>query len=269
MAVLELTYRSNVLDFDQNLTVMLPEPSNLSLMDRDGPLVTEFPVLYLLHGYSDDHTSWLRRSSVERYLTMDFNKPLVIVCPSVQNSFYEDMVHGWRYYTYLTEEVPELLSRWIRISRRPEDTFIAGLSMGGYGAMKIGLRHPERFAAVASFSGVLNLPLSGEVNEERDNMTFNVFGMKRTETKGTDYDVFHLLDKAIESGKKLPKLYSSCGTADFHYENNLSFRDYALSKGDAIDYTYSETEGMEHEWKFWDAEIRKLLNWLPLRDCTK
>lgn len=141
MAVFELTFRAETLDFDQNVTVLLPEPENLALAETGKPFRGELPVLYLLHGYSDDHTSWLRRSSIERYLTMDSTRPLICVCPSVQNSFYTDMEYGWKYYTYLTEELPRLLSRWIRISSKPEDTFIAGLSMGGYGAYKIALSH--------------------------------------------------------------------------------------------------------------------------------
>ena len=266
MAVLELTFRSEVLTFDQNVTVILPEPENLSLSKRETPFTEPLPVLYLLHGYSDDHTAWLRRSSVERYMTMGTAKPMVSVCPSVQNSFYTDMEYGWKYFTYLTEELPRLLSRWVRISTKPEDTFIAGLSMGGYGTMKLALTYPERFAAAAAFSGVLNIWKSGIDNPENDLRAFNVFGCGRSQLKGTKHDIYQLLDDAIASGKPLPKLYSACGTKDFLYENNLEFRDYALAKGDALDYSYSETEGLAHEWAFWDAEIEKLLNWLPVRD---
>ena len=181
MAVFELTFRAETLDFDQNVTVLLPEPGNLALAETGKPFRGELPVLYLLHGYSDDHTSWLRRSSIERYLTMDSTRPLVCVCPSVQNSFYTDMEYGWKYYTYLTEELPRLLSRWIRISSKREDTFIAGLSMGGYGAYKIALSHPERFAAAASFSGVLDIAKSGRDNPARDGAAYNVFGKNRSE----------------------------------------------------------------------------------------
>ena len=264
MAVLELTFRSEVLGFDQNVMVILPEPENLSLSQREHAFDGTFPVLYLLHGYTDDHTSWLRRSSVERYMTMDSARPLVCICPSVQNSFYTDMEYGWKYFTYLTEELPDLLSRWIRISTQPEDTFIAGLSMGGYGAYKIALTHPERFAAAASFSGVLDIVRSGKENPQKDMVAYNVFGKKRSELNGTKHDIYYLLDKAIAEGKKLPKLYSSCGTADSLYVNNLGFRDYIQQKG--IDYTYSEQEGLAHEWAFWDSEVKKLLNWLPIRE---
>ncbi len=264
MAILELTFRAESLDFDQNVMVILPEPENLGLAKKSNAFDGAFPVLYLLHGYSDDHTSWLRRSSVERYMTVDSSRPMVCICPSVQNSFYTDMEYGWKYFTYLTEELPELLSRWIRISTQPKDTFIAGLSMGGYGAFKIAFSYPERFAAAASFSGVLDIVKSGKDNDQKDNAVYNVFGMKRSELSGTQHDLYYLLNQAIASGKKLPKLYSSCGTKDSLYKNNLAFRDYIRQKN--IDYTYSEQEGLAHEWAFWDSEIKKLLNWLPIQE---
>lgn len=265
MAVFELTFRAETLDFDQNVTVLLPEPENLALAETGKPFRGELPVLYLLHGYSDDHTSWLRRSSIERYLTMDSTRPLICVCPSVQNSFYTDMEYGWKYYTYLTEELPRLLSRWIRISSKPEDTFIAGLSMGGYGAYKIALSHPERFAAAASFSGVLDIAKSGRDNPARDGAAYNVFGKNRSELTGTPHDIYRLLDEAIASGKPLPQLYASCGTADSLYANNLAFRDYITQK-EGVDFTFFAQEGLAHEWAFWDSEVQKLLDWLPIRE---
>ncbi len=267
MAVLELTYRSHVLDFDQNLLVMFPDPSGLKLSESDKGTDFEFPVLYLLHGYSDDHTSWLRRSSVERYLTEDLKKPLVIVCPSVQNSFYSDMVYGWKYFKYLTEEVPELLKRWIKISTRREDTFVAGLSMGGYGAYKLAFTYPERFSIAASFSGALDLAESGRGNPDKDVKCSDVFGMKRSETDGTEFDLKVMLQKAVDSGKELPKFYLSCGTKDPLYRIDLGFRDLMEKKG--IKVNYSETEGLAHEWKFWDQEIEKFLKVLPLKSLEE
>ena len=100
------------------------------------------PVLYLLHGLSDDHTAWSRRTSVERYAE---SAGIAVVMPEVQRSFYTDMVYGLRYFTYIAEELPALCRRLFPLSERREDTFIAGNSMGGYGALKAALRFPERF----------------------------------------------------------------------------------------------------------------------------
>ena len=107
-------------------------------------------MLYLLHGLSDDHTAWLRYTSIERYATA---RGLAVVMPAVHRSFYADEAHGHAYWHFVSEELPAIVAAFFRLSERREDTFVAGLSMGGYGALKLGLHHPERFAAVASLSG--------------------------------------------------------------------------------------------------------------------
>ena len=111
------------------------------------------PVLYLLHGLSDDETIWMRRTSIERYAAQ---YGLAVVMPNGARSYYADMLRGGKYWTYLSEELPKVMQSFFRISDRREDTFAAGLSMGGYGAMKLALHCPERFAAAASLSGALS-----------------------------------------------------------------------------------------------------------------
>lgn len=263
MAVLDLTFLSESLGFEQSVTVILPEPENLDISKNEKAFTGKLPVLYLLHGHSDDHTSWLRRSSIERYVTMG-DKHLAVVLPGVQNSMYTDMVNGWNYFTYVTEELPRLLPDWLRLSKEPEDTFIAGLSMGGYGALKIGLTYPERFAAIASFSGLANIAFDmPDPARASSKETFAVFGTERQNMAGTKHDTLYLLEQAIKNGVKMPKIYQSCGTDDFLYQNNLSFKAVIENKG--LDYTYFEQEGLAHEWAFWDSEVEKLLQWLPLR----
>ena len=86
------------------------------------------PVLYLLHGMSDDHSTWIRRTSVERYATQ---YGLALVMPNAHRSYYTDMACGLKYWTYVSEELPRLMHTFFKISDRREDTFVAGLSMGG------------------------------------------------------------------------------------------------------------------------------------------
>jgi S-formylglutathione hydrolase FrmB len=97
-------------------------------------------VLYLLHGLSDDDTAWLRRTSIERYVS---ELGLAVVMPQVHRSFYSDELHGLRYWTFLSDELPQLVDSFFHVSTRREDTFVAGLSMGGYGALKWALRQPS------------------------------------------------------------------------------------------------------------------------------
>ena len=147
---LRCDFFSEALSLSTSMTVLLPQRTTTQIgMEghaSDGPP----PVLYLLHGLSDDDTIWLRRTSIERYAAP---LGLAVVMPQVHRSFYTDQAYGGRYWTFLTEELPELVGSLFRVSDRREDTFVAGLSMGGYGALKWALRHPERFAAAASLSG--------------------------------------------------------------------------------------------------------------------
>ena len=112
----------------------------------DGPP----PLLYLLHGLSDDHTAWHRYTAIGRYAE---TAGLAVVMPAVHRSFYANEAHGHRYWDFVSEELPAVVHEFLRVTDRPEETFVAGLSMGGYGALKLALTHPERYAAAASLSG--------------------------------------------------------------------------------------------------------------------
>ena len=124
MALLETRFDSEVLALSLGMNIILPEH----------PTAWDEPpaVLYLLHGLTDDHTIWSRRTSIERYAS---DYPLVIVMPDVYKSFYCDMAHGSDYWKFVSEELPMFINRWFNVSSDPAKTFVAGLSMGGYGAM--------------------------------------------------------------------------------------------------------------------------------------
>ncbi len=148
------------------------------------------PVLYLLHGLSDDDTIWLRRTSIERYVA-EFG--LAVVMPQVHRSFYLDGEYTGAYWTFVAEELPALVAGFFRVSQAREDTFVAGLSMGGYGAMLHALRQPGRFAAAASLSGALDVGAWAEGGDPH--------GLLRTiaggrSLAGTDADLLTLLDRA-------------------------------------------------------------------------
>ena len=268
MALMEMTFCSEALNSDQTVTVFLPEPKDLKLAQAGKPYTENLPVLYLLHGHTDNHTAWLRRSNMEAYLHhSDLN--MICVCPGMQNFWYTDMANGWAYYTFMAVELPNFIETVFRASGKREDRFIAGLSMGGYGAMQIALKNPDRYAAVASFSGGVDIVdhlLVGDGPDAVSEMEIEaVFGVKKTEDlKGTDADLFHVVDQVVESGKTLPKMYVSCGTADeLTYPAHLAFCKHLKEKG--VEFTEFEQEGMAHEWDFWDSEGRKLIDWLPVQ----
>jgi S-formylglutathione hydrolase FrmB len=169
------------------------------------------------------------------------------------------MKYGMRYYTYLTKEIPYIASTYFPISTKREDNFIAGLSMGGYGAFMIALRNPEMFCKAASLSGAVDLLHIFDLDDLQAEPTAKlIFGSKQ-EYLRSDYNIIKLIKKQKESGANLPKLYQCCGTEDFLYPANQSFKAAAMKYG--LDLTYDEGPGV-HNWDYWDANIQKVLKWL-------
>lgn len=251
MAFLQVQFFSEALNVASTVNVILPEP-HMGIGIDAAQQQTPPKVLYLLHGYSDDHSIWMRRTSVERYAAP---YPLAVIMPAVNHSFYANEKQGERYWDYVSEELPQVMHRFFRLSDRPEDTFAAGLSMGGYGAMKLGLRHPERFAAIGSFSGAMDI---AAMASRRDETMKRVFGSLR-DIPGSDNDLFHLLQ--VHAGdERRPRLYVSCGTADFLYGAHQKFVPEAERLG--WDVTHFEKPDAVHEWGFWDEQIRFFIPWM-------
>ncbi len=236
------------------MTVLLPQATTTQIGMGGTVRAHGTPVLYLLHGLSDDDTVWLRRTSIERYAA---ELGLAVVMPQVHRSFYTDMERGGRYWEFISEELPRIVHSSFTVSDRPEDTFVAGLSMGGYGAMKLALRHPDRFAAAGSLSGVLDIGAAALIEELRPLFT-SIWGDRSP--AGSDDDLLHLLDTA--EAKRLPRLWATCGTEDVLLPHQQAFVAAARSHG--VDLVADEHPG-EHEWGFWDQHIQRFLEWLPLR----
>jgi S-formylglutathione hydrolase FrmB len=180
--------------------------------------------------------------------------------PEVHRSFYTDMVHGGKYWTYVSEELPAIVQSMFPVSGKREDTYAAGLSMGGYGAFKLALAHPERFVAAASLSGAVDIATRFPrvpVEELPDGM-LEVFG-DLDDLPGSPNDLLYLARRVVESGGPTPRLYQCCGTEDFLYEHNVHARDVFRSLG--LDLTYDEGPG-DHQWGYWDREIQNVLAWM-------
>jgi putative tributyrin esterase len=255
MALLRCEFFSDALSLSTSMTVVLPQPTRTQIGMTGGAGDQPPPVLYLLHGLSDDDTIWLRRTSIERYVAP---LGLAVVMPQVHRSFYTDEVYGGRYWTFVSQELPDLVSRFFRVSQRREDTFVAGLSMGGYGAFKLALRQPERFAAAASLSGALYVArLSQHPRAEDATFWQRVFGNRPV--AGTDDDLLALVARADPA--TLPALHLSCGTEDALIDANRRFLAACATAGIPVD---SSLGSGEHEWGYWDARIQQVLAWLPL-----
>ena len=197
MALLSVDFFSDVLEVGASMNVVWPQTTEHQVGVSGGRETSGGPpVLYLLHGRTDDHSAWVRNTSIERYAVA---AGVAVVMPAVQRSFYTDEVHGDRYWTFLSEELPALVGSMFRVSQRREDTFVAGLSMGGYGAVKWALRDPDRFAAAATMSGALDIRALLRDPERRQELVDRVFGPD----PGPDEDVFALLESA-DAGPAAP-----------------------------------------------------------------
>ena len=251
MALIRVNYYSAVLGMQRTMDVILPQRPK-------GAAPEKVPVLYLLHGGMGDHTSWTRRSSIERYA---MEKNIAVVMPSNDLGYYADMKYGFDFFLHTAYELPRIVHEFFpSVSDRREDTFAAGLSMGGFGAFKLGILRPDRFAAVASLSGALDLMWAYTGDPTAITSVFgNIYGTA-DEIAGSENDLPLQMEKLIASGKPMPKFYMACGTEDFLYETNVRFRDRFAGR---LDLTYFEEPGT-HEWGFWDRNIQRVLDWLPL-----
>lgn len=245
MAFLQVQFFSEALTVASTVNVILPE-ANQGIGQATAKAGQLPKVLYLLHGYSDDHSIWMRRTSVERYAAA-YN--LAVIMPAVNHSFYTNEVQGERYWDYISQELPQTMHRFFRLSDRTEDTFVAGLSMGGYGAMKLALTYPERFAAAGSFSGGVDMA------SHTDQRLCRVFG-DLEKLPGSSNDLFHLMKTKPACA---PRLYVSCGTADYLYGQHQKF--VPALKKNGWDVTSYEKPDAVHEWGFWDEEISKFIPW--------
>lgn len=262
MALLHVDCFSEVLGRCVNIDVVLPQRAAGQIGAVGWQGQGDCPVLYLLHGMSDDHTCWQRRTSIERYVE---GCGLAVVMPSTDLGWYTNTCYGMRYWDFVSRELPALCHEFFpQLSAKREDTFAAGLSMGGYGALKLGLGVPGTFAAVASLSGALDTALIGRsaISEHDKAFWEGVFG-PLDRLPGSGNDLFVLAKALKESGAPLPKLYLCCGEQDPILCASRKARGVFEELG--YDVAYKESPGT-HNWEYWDAEIQEILRWLPLRN---
>ena len=257
MAFMECHFHSDVLGMASTMNVILPQGTTTQIGMAGSAGEGDFPCLYLLHGLSDDHSIWMRRTSIERYVA---DLGIAVVMPCVHRSFYTNMVKGARYWDFISEELPSIVQSMFRVSKDRKDTFVAGLSMGGHGAFKLGLARGDLFAGAASLSGALDMVYratkeeDGGFGEERS----LVFG-SMDELAGSDNDLPALAEKVAAEKREVPFLYQWCGLADFLYEDNVRFAERAKLAG--LDVMFEEGPGA-HEWECWDQQIVRYLDLL-------
>lgn len=248
MALIRLDHVPETVKVNLPLNIILPDPGkmgNLSVKDRK--------VLYLLHGLSDDASAWQRYTSIENVANA---YGLVVVMPSVGRSFYSDQPNGQQYFTYLAEELPRYLADIFALAPRRENTLVAGNSMGGYGAFKLAFAQPERFAAAASFSGVLSLEFLRAFPEDPRRGEFETLFGDLEKLSGSEYDPSVWFQKASQNTSWLPSLFMSCGRQEDLLPINRMVYATFQQLGLVVDY---HEEDAQHNWFFWDREIQRFL----------
>lgn len=257
LAFIQCDFFSETLGLSTSMNVILPEKTTGQIGMENKQTSGKHQTLYLLHGLSDDHTIWTRRTSIERYVA---SLGLAVVMPQVDRSFYTDMKYGNRYWTFLTEELPTVVQSMFPLSDRREDNFVAGLSMGGYGALKWALRHPEQFAAAASLSGATDVASRVKQSDGQNELFHLIFG--DDDITGTPDDLLWLIKQNSQHHNPQPELFQWCGTEDFLYDQNVAFKETCARH----DYPLTtEFSSGDHNWAYWDEKIQDVLKWLPLK----
>lgn len=237
MPLCQLNYFSDALGMATSANVILP--------DRRFP--GPYAVMLLLHGLSDDHTIWLRRTSIERYVA---DLPLIVVMPNGGRGFYCDAVEGFKYNTAIGVELVDIVRNYFPTN---DQWCVAGLSMGGYGAVRLALDRPDLFRSATALSAALGFghfsPGSGD-----DDWSREFRRVTGSDPEGGPNDLFAKLETLLPD--RIPALRIDCGTEDFLLDANRAYHAFLNEKG--VEHEYEEHPGA-HTWAYWDAQIQPAL----------
>ena len=255
MAFIQCDFYSEILGTRTSLNAVIPLRDESS-HEPPREMPEQYPVMFLLHGLHSNHSAWSRYSSVERYAN---EKGLAVVMPDAGRSFYTNMRYGYRYFDFFSQELPEVANRLFPLSRDRSQRFIAGLSMGGYGAFKLALSHPEQYAAAASLSGTLSLTQIEDPDPLLPDWPI-IFG-DNSKILHSEDDLLYLAKRYYQQKQFPLRLFQCCGTEDFLYQSNQHFLRNGNELG--LDLHYEESPG-GHEWQYWDEQIKRVIEWLPI-----
>ena len=245
MALMRWQHFSTALQLHTSLTLALPEPNTC---------VKRYPVMYLLHGGTENATTWLREANLE---AISDQYGLAIVSLDGQSSAYVDMWHGGKYFTYLTDELPQLLHARMPVSDARQDTLIAGFSMGGQGALRAALRCPQQYGACFALSGARDMtPLFEKWSHmaQAPDLSGVINALGPIESlRGSDNDILALAERAARDSAKLPRLYLACGLNDYAVALSDAYHERLVQIG--LMHAYYQAAGI-HGYAFAEEALR-------------
>lgn len=252
MARIQCNLFSYSLGHGVEIEVTLPSFTSCNMdQEHSHKLPGKFPVLYLLHGYGNDYTVWHRYTSIDRFAE---EKRIAVVTFTAGNVPYDNAPGGNNFYDFLEKELPQFVENYFPISNKPVERYIAGLSMGGYGALLHGLENPERYSAIGAFSpGVFNEAQRAE----------------RAKSMGIVLrNIYEITEKAVAKGK-VPDLFMCIGDKDFLYEPVTEYHAFLKRVWKGARLRYDDMPGYQHEFAIWDIEIQEFLEWISRDDVYK
>lgn len=264
MAVVEMTLSSRHLMMETGVTVILPENRHGLKRKKENK---KYPVVYVLHGFTENHSAWIRKSSIEEIVR---DLEVIVVMPETNNSFYVDGKSTPQYQKYLTEELPIKIQNFFHASNERKDTFIMGNSMGGYGAFYSAMNRPDLYSAAYSFSGALALPWCKKTNlfmnhEDYFKAFQLVFGNNKEEYLNSKMYLPNLARSLDEHNVEKPRLCAICGTEDMAtYQSTRIFVEF-VQKETNLQLKYLESPG-DHDFNFWNQYIEDAFEFFGIKD---
>lgn len=255
-AYFHVNFHSCVLSMSVDVSVLLPERDRIKQFEEKTYNQVKYQTLYLLHGFTGDYMTYIRTSNIERYAD---EHQIMVVMPSVYNSAYTDMKYGMDYFTYLSEELMDFIERTFPASPKKENRFVAGMSMGGYGAYKLGITCADKFCAIGGIAGSYHAQYryQGKVNTV-STLCEALYGDPPAMTPEI-HDIFTMMKNRKENGVELPRMYTCCGTEDRRYQDSVDLKEFADEFG--IPLVFENGPG-KHDAVFFDEYIQKILDWM-------
>lgn len=262
MALLKLDFYSEKLKRFTTVQVVLPNDTPESMTTGNHEYERTMKILYLLHGFSGYSMDWLIGCGLQE-LSVKYN--MAIVLPSGDNSFYVDReATGCAYGSFVGEELIQYITKTLHLSNKKEDVFIGGLSMGGFGAIRLALKYSDNYSKAFGLSSAMLIKQIEKMQPGEENFVANyayfrsIFGdLRKLET--SENNPVCLLKKRKEENKSVPPIYMACGTEDFLLEDNRDF--VRTLQEEAIDVEYHESKGT-HNWEFWNEYLEKAIQWI-------